>query len=178
MMSWLPTSSPNSSRNQLGISWRHRQTSLYKIMRRLEGFVHDSHISLYPDRHAKNNGYMPQIFFGWYGDSCVVTMTEKNTPNMSAGASQNIWYCCGFNTQLSFTSDRELRCRRWKRKRRSVGIPVQLQQQRLLGSHHRICRRRKAQLQGFSINRTTVWLLGAYISRLSNAKYAADEKNA
>ncbi len=51
--------------------------SLYKIMRRLEGFVHDSHISLYPDRHAKNNGYMPQIFFGWYGDSCVVTMTRK-----------------------------------------------------------------------------------------------------
>lgn len=51
--------------------------SLYRVMQRLQSLVHDSHINLYPDRHYKNNGYMPQIYFGWYGDSCIVTMTRK-----------------------------------------------------------------------------------------------------
>lgn len=54
--------------------------SLYRVMRRIQGFVHDSHINLYPDRHSKSNGYMPQIYFGWYGDSCIVTMTRKEYP--------------------------------------------------------------------------------------------------
>ena len=52
--------------------------AFYRIMRRVQGLVHDSHIYLYPDRHyKKSNGYMPQIFYGWYGDSCVVNMTRR-----------------------------------------------------------------------------------------------------
>lgn len=49
----------------------------YRIMRRLQGLVHDSHIGLYPDRHNKSNRHLPQVFYGWYGDSCIVNMVRK-----------------------------------------------------------------------------------------------------
>ena len=51
--------------------------AFYRVMRRVQSLVHDSHIYLYPDRHDKSNGYQPQIFYGWYGDSCVVNRVRR-----------------------------------------------------------------------------------------------------
>ncbi len=47
------------------------------LLSRLEALVHDTHLHLYPDEHRKRTGFMPQLFMGWYGDSCVVTMTQR-----------------------------------------------------------------------------------------------------
>ncbi len=53
--------------------------AFYRVMWRVLSLVHDSHIYLYPDRHnkSKSNGHLPQIFYGWYGDSCVVNMVRR-----------------------------------------------------------------------------------------------------
>ncbi|MCX4261409.1 MAG: S41 family peptidase [Alistipes sp.] len=50
---------------------------LYKLMSRLQGRIHDSHITLYPDEHsgAGSQGGYPQIFFGWFDGQCRITMT-------------------------------------------------------------------------------------------------------
>lgn len=50
---------------------------LYKLMKRLQGRIHDSHITLYPDEHSGDGsqGGYPQIFFGWFDGQCRITMT-------------------------------------------------------------------------------------------------------
>lgn len=59
------------------LSTEINRLDFYRIMLRIQGLVHDSHIDLYPDPHQKNNGNLPQIFYGWYGDSCVVNMVRR-----------------------------------------------------------------------------------------------------
>lgn len=49
----------------------------HHLLSRLEALTHDTHLHLYPDEHRKRNGFLPQLFMGWYGDSCVVTMTQR-----------------------------------------------------------------------------------------------------
>ncbi len=52
-----------------------RRDDFYHYMLKLQALVHDSHFVLHRT-DDRGSGKMPQLFFGWYGDSCVVTMTQ------------------------------------------------------------------------------------------------------
>lgn len=54
-----------------------RRDRFYVYLYRLHALVHDSHFVLHRDEHRRGSGKLPQLFFGWFGDSCVVTMAQR-----------------------------------------------------------------------------------------------------
>lgn len=51
--------------------------NLYRHLRKLQAKVHDSHFTLYSDEERPRDPFLPRIFYGWFGDSCIVTMAKK-----------------------------------------------------------------------------------------------------
>lgn len=58
--------------------------SLYRHLQRLHAIVHDSHFTLYPNEGdgRERTVLLPRIFYGWFGDSCIVTMAKKEHADM------------------------------------------------------------------------------------------------
>lgn len=54
-----------------------RRDRFYRHLQRLQALVHDTHLYLYPDEHRPRSGRMPQLLFGWFGDTCLVTMARR-----------------------------------------------------------------------------------------------------
>lgn len=51
--------------------------NLYRYLIKLQAKVHDSHFTLYRDEERPRDPFLPRIFYGWFGDSCIVTMAKK-----------------------------------------------------------------------------------------------------
>lgn len=58
------------------------RNKFYYQLYRLQAKVHDSHFLLYPNEQRNNNQYLPRVFFGWFGDSCIVTMAKRDNADL------------------------------------------------------------------------------------------------